>query len=132
MFEYINIGFIVLSGILLFMLILLLILRIGESTDRNTKVNKTSISWITFFIFVSISIPLLDSYITKTSIEENIQEFNKLDELRCTSGFNAYLVSRNSNWKLKNDYFIKNDLLIRSDKCQIINEHKGYNHDSSN
>lgn len=132
MFEYINMGFIILCGISLFNLFFLLILTIGESEHNNTKVKNTSTAWILFFIAVSISIPLIDSYDTKVSIRKNIEAFNQFKELRCSSGFNKYLVSKSNDWEHENNYFIKNDLLIRADKCEITNQGKGYSHDTSN
>jgi cytochrome b subunit of formate dehydrogenase len=115
MFDYINIGFMFLSGIILFMAFILFLIQIGKSVEANIpyKVNKFMIVAILF----AIGAPLYNGYNTKAKIEGNIKYFNKNIQLECFSGFALHLVSVKSNWKLNGDFFEKEDLLIRADKC---------------
>lgn len=119
MFDYINPGFYILSGILVFLGSLGFILDYGRSL-REKKVHKTS-RFVIFIFAVAITMPLFTSYNTKATIDENIEYFKNNAVLECGAGSSSYLVSKKSAWEIiKKDRFVKDDLLIRADRCKPI------------
>ena len=112
MFDYLNMGLVVIESILLFLALLVLP---GISVDMDKKVYTN----IKFLIFVTLSIPTLDAYSAYLTANENITHFNKNKELRCTNA-SSYLVSKKDGWKFDKTYFIKDSLMIRADHCKIF------------
>lgn len=120
MFEYINHGFILTSGILLFMAFSIFILEYGKTIEEGTtyKINK----FVVFVVVFAIAMPLYDAHSTNSIIDSNVKSFNKREALKCFGGFSAYLVSKESGWELRGDSFLKESLLIRADSCSKYGE----------
>ncbi len=119
MFEYINPGFYILSGILI-------VGSLGTLVLTEKKERKfTKSTFPIFVIFIAIAIPLGLSYQSKMKIKENIQFFSQNLPLECTDGFKTYIVSESRAWEIvKKDSFTKNDLIIRADSCSLNKEIK--------
>lgn len=118
MFEYINPGAVIISGIVLFLHIgiFTLSLEIKNTKGKAQKSNKFS----SFVIIVVLVAPFALSSYTNFTILENIEVFNNSKSLECHSGFNSYLVSKDSGWEISKDSFLKDSFLIRADKCDQI------------
>ena len=107
MFEYINSGMLIVIIIVTFMLIMFVLL------EKGSRVGNIFILllWLTGSFYL-----IYDSYTTANS---NIQSFKNNKVLQCTNGFNTtYRVSLKNNWELDKNYFIKDSLLIRAEKCE--------------
>ncbi len=120
MFEYINPGFYILSGILLAMALIL----IGFNRKKNklTYPKKRFPALSIIILLIAIVTPLLLSYNTKSAIAENLDTFKQNQLLICNTLTNNYLVSKAKNWKIFEDSFTKESLLIRADKCQNVDD----------
>lgn len=120
MFEYINPGFYLLSGILVVMALLLIVVSSGKTYSENTKA-KIPIFPILIIIF-SIGVPIYDGVSKKNAITQNMKLFTELRVLKCSTFSTSYLVSKSNAWDKYHDGFTKDSLFIRADHC---NEEKG-------
>lgn len=118
MFEYINPGAVILSGIILFLYIGIYILSLEkkQTKQKGRKSNKFPL----FIIVMVLAAPLLLSSYTKSNILENLKVFNYAKSLKCSNFSNSYIVSKESGWEISEDSFLKDSLLIRADKCDQI------------
>jgi len=107
MFEYTNEGTIIVNIIV----ICLMLMVISFDKGRNGGTIFVLFIWITFnFYFI---------YDTNKTANNNISKFKAGYKLICHSGLNAtYSVSLQDNWKLDKQYFVKNSLMIRVNKCE--------------
>ena len=112
MFEYINPGFILIGAIFLFFFLLTLGLKRGK--DKPEKLTFFDYFPL-LFVFVSATYLSMDA---KSSIDENIKQFNRGDTLNCATLSTRYLVSKSKGWEVHRDSFTKDSLLIRADKCK--------------
>ncbi|MBU1994364.1 hypothetical protein KKC15_06610 [bacterium] len=117
MFEYINMGVVLLSGIIFLLFTISYMIEVNEK-DVDGEVKKGSKLTI-FTIIVSLIAPFAFSAMTKSDIYENIQLFKDNKVLKCSTTFNNYLVSSKSGWNISDDSFLKDSLLIRADKCDL-------------
>ena len=116
MFEYINPGFYIISGIILFLMLILFMFEISSAKSEKRKI-KISMFAIFTTLFVIIA-PLYVSMDTKSSIKENLRYFNNGITLECSTLATDYLVSKTNGWEQHRDGFVKDSLLIRADKCK--------------
>lgn len=115
MFDYINPGFYLLSGIVVF--ICLIAIGLGVvSKDKEETIPKGLI----FVLIFAIVVPILFSINTKADIDTNTNSFNSGRILKCTTLSNQYLVSQENGWEVFEDSFTKESLLIRADKCTSV------------
>lgn len=114
--EYINSGYIFLSVLMILILLLALFVTVGKSLTEDKE--PKGLSWIFIAIAVAVIIPLYNGYSSKHTIDKNIKLFTLKQELRCRIGFNSYLVSYASGWRLKGESFYKNDLLVDALYCE--------------
>jgi len=75
---------------------------------------KSGIRWVYIFI---ISIPIVTAFFTQIEADENMAHFKRGGVLKCKTGEYRYLVSKEEQWHLKESYFAKESLLIRTDMC---------------
>ena len=107
MYEYINIGILLISSIIIIMLLFLII---GQKSKLANMITLILLLFINFYI-------VYDDYATA---QANIKYFQDGSILRCSNGFNTlYRVSKQNNWELDKNYFTKDSLLIRADKCEL-------------
>ena len=108
MFEYLDLEIIAAS--------VLLALSIG--TLRATR--KSNINWdLRFALLFAISLPLFYMYDANITVLNNIQSVKNGSKLRCEAGDNNYIVSIKDGWEIDKNYFLKESLLIRADKCEL-------------
>ncbi len=68
----------------------------------------------------------LHSYEKYSETKENKEFFKNEKLLKCFSGgglyseANRYRVSKKNGWSLEGDYFIKESLMIRANKCERL------------
>ena len=116
MIAYINPGFIILGSITIVAVFLAIILASGKAHSENKKTKATPIGFtVISFILVFI---LSDGYTTKNKIEKNIALFNNKSALRCATLGTAYLVSKQTGWKLDKEDFIKDSILLNARYCE--------------
>ncbi len=115
MFEYINPGFYILSGVLLSMALMLI--GFNRKRNKHTYPKKSFPIFGIAILLIAIATPLLLSYNTKSTIDENIEIFKQDQHLECNTLTDSYLVSVVNGWNIFQDSFTKNDLLIRADQC---------------
>ena len=120
MFEYINMGVVILSAIIFILFALSHALELSEQKKSDDASNKKSNRLTTLTIVAALMAPFIDSAITKHSITKNIQLFKTNKELKCSNTLNNYLVSTQSGWSLREDSFLKDSLLIRGDRCSLL------------
>ena len=107
MFEYLNFDLIK-ATIFLFIPISLLIFSRKANISQNLKI---------LLVFL-MSIVLAEAYYSYSSALENIQSAKDGSHLKCSIGDNNYKVSMKDGWKVDENYFLKDSLLIRADKCE--------------
>ncbi len=61
---------------------------------------------------------LSDGYTTKNTIDKNIAFFQEGSELKCSTFSTTYLVSRQTGWRLHNEAFIKDSILLDARYCE--------------
>ncbi len=114
MFEYINPGFIVLSSIIIFLMLLLAILESGKAKSENRKPKNPIFLLLTVGVVVFIT--LSNAYSVKSTIESNKKAFENNQVLECFS----HLVSAKDGWIIHNDKFLKDSLLVHSSGCEVM------------
>jgi len=80
----------------------------------KNKNRKSGIRWVYIFI---ISIPIITAFFTQIEADENMAHFKRGGVLKCKTGENYYLISKDEQWNLKDNFFTKESLLIRADMC---------------
>jgi hypothetical protein len=120
MFEYINPGFYITSGIILFATLLIMVLGSGKAQSEGKK-QKIPYFPILAIIF-AIGVPLYNSMSTKEAIIENTKSFNSGNILKCSTFTTQYLVSKENGWSVFEDGFTKDSVLIRADGCSRVGE----------
>ncbi len=114
MFEFIDIRIIAATILLLISYILLLA---SNSTDKKQKGFRIlNISKI--FLMLIPMIPVVSAVYQHSDAKENIKQFNEGKALECHIGENTYLVTSSTGWEVTKYSFLKDSLLIRSDKCK--------------
>ena len=116
MFEYLDTKMMVLPFIVIIICIVIMILKF-----KKIREDYKSFIGLYFFILSSlliIYVTINEAYNIKYNIKNNIDYFKKDITLNCTSGFDNYLVLQKNNWKIDEDSFVKDSLIIRADKCQ--------------
>ena len=109
MFDYMNTGMIVVMAIITITLFIFIIISDKDSSEINIVI---FIVWIGFESYSVFS--------TNRTANNNIQHFKANKAIQCNSGFhNTYKVSLKNNWKLDGNYFIKDSLMIRAEKCEV-------------
>jgi hypothetical protein len=107
MFEYLDKEIIVAS--------ILLIISIGLLKG----IGKNRINWYLRILFLfAISLPFIQIYDLDTTASENIQSLEEGSTLKCIMRDNSYRISTKDGWKINKNYFTKDSLLIRADKCE--------------
>ena len=80
------------------------------------KLRRRSILIAIGVIVATIFIGAFNSF---TNAQENITHFQRGWQFICRSGNdNEYRVSKADGWEIDKDYFSKNTLLIRADRCE--------------
>ena len=78
---------------------------------------------LVFLVVLCFVLLFYDAYSAYSSANRNIKMFRSGNTLVCTSGggiytsANKYQVSISEGWTLDKNYFIKDSLMIRIDKC---------------
>ena len=92
------------------------------SKGKRDKVSDTTVGIKLFFLFVVlffISLPFIDADNSQTTAKENLMRFTNGAKLICEgSDSNKYSVSSKNGWSRDKNYFQKDSLLIRADRCE--------------
>jgi len=92
------------------------------SKGKRDKVPDSTVGVKLFFLFVAlffISLPFIDANNSQTTAKENLMHFTNGKSLMCEGeDSNKYSVSSKSGWSRDKNYFQKDSLLIRADKCE--------------
>lgn len=83
----------------------------------NTAKNPKKAFVIYFSILLIINIAVLA--MQKSSASQNIQYFKDERELVCNEVDPLYRVHISNGWKVSTQFFLKDSLLIRADKCGL-------------
>jgi len=116
MFEYSNLGVLIMGSVALFSVFLVIVLASGKAQSEQ---RPSKAPYIGFPIMILIAIFIyLDSYTTKNTIDKNIALFKNAKELKCLTLGSTYLVSKQRGWKLHNGAFIKDSLSLDARYCE--------------
>jgi len=111
MFEYMNYG-------ALFVLSVIFIIPLLFEKTRDPLVTTLGL--------ISIALLLMDADYSYSAAKENRAYFKEERTLKCFSGgglysdANRYRVSKKNGWSLEGDYFIKDSLMIRANRCKRL------------
>ena len=112
MLEYFNYG-----GFTVFTLLAIVMLIVDS--DKKKRVP------LYIFLLVSVTAFLLLANYEYTTAQQNINNFkNKNTTLKCMSGggihsvSSTYRVSLNNGWQIDKEYFIKDSLAVRINRCE--------------
>jgi len=87
----------------------------GKRSDTAVGVKLFFISVVLFFILF----PFIEAESCQTDAKENLMRFTNGKSLICEGdGSNKYSVSRKDGWSRDKNYFVKDSLLIRADRCK--------------
>ncbi len=92
------------------------------SKGKRDKELDTTVGVKRFFLFValvfiSLSFIVADSY--QTTAKNNLMRFSNGKSLICEGkDSNKYSVSSKNGWSRDKNYFIKDSILIRADRCE--------------
>ena len=114
MFEYLNYGALGALGFMIFIIFV-----------ANLVSEKKMFIGSYILLFICIGLLFLEAYDKHTTALTNISDFkNKNVALKCISGgglytsADTYRVSLDDGWKVDKDYFIKESLAVRANKCE--------------
>ena len=116
MFEYVNTGSMVIGSIISAMLFFGAILASGKAIHENRKTKAPY-----FFLGAAalvIALIIGEGLDTKSRVENNISQFKKGGELRCSTFGTTYLVSSKNGWRLYKDSFLKDSILVDARFCE--------------
>ena len=112
MLEYINY-----SALILLIIILIGVMLLNKFDKKRDK-------FLYILIIISIVLLFLDANNEYKNAKENIRAYNIDIPLKCSSGgglfssSDKYRVLKEDGWSLQRDYFIKETLMIRTNKCE--------------
>lgn len=109
MFEYID--FEIVKAVVFLIATLYLLLA---STRRKSSVAK----YYHFTALLAISSIFIIAYMSEQESIHNIRVFNQGARLECNTNNNLYRVSKQDAWEIERNYFIKESLMVRADKCE--------------
>lgn len=118
MFEYIDYGNLV-AFIVLFIMIYALRQK-AKRYNNNTKLDTIIISAIAMMIVYVF----FEGYEIKNLNTKNIKYFKSEEILHCIEKGSKYRVSIKNGWHIDENYFYKDSLMIRADRCKIKVNHK--------
>ncbi len=111
MFEYMNNG-------ALFVLSVVFIIPLFFEKTRDPFVTTLGV--------ICIALLFMDAHDSYSTAQENKTYFKRGTALKCLSGgglyseANRYRVSKKNGWSLEGDYFTKDSLMIRANKCERL------------
>ena len=111
MFEYMNYNALIFFGV--FFVFPILLFKVKEPL-------------MILSVVVLIGLIFWDAYNSYTTAQESKAYFKGGTSLKCISGgglyssANEYRVSKKNGWKMEGDYFIKDSLMIRANKCEKL------------
>ncbi len=85
---------------------------------RKSAINWDLRAYAIFLVFFAI----YSVYDAKSCVENNIKSLKDGARLKCSIDKNQYLVSMKEGWRVDKNYFVKDSLLIRADKCTQFEE----------
>lgn len=90
--------------------------------DEGDKEQTPSAGVKLFFIFLVlffIALPFVEADIDQTTAKNNLKRFSNGGSFICTgSDSNKYSVSSKNGWSRDKNYFTKDSLMIRADRCE--------------
>jgi len=90
--------------------------------DERDKEQAPSTGVKLFFIFLVlffILLPFIEADIDQTTAKNNLKRFSNGGSFICTgSDSSKYSVSSKNGWSRDKNYFTKNSLMIRADRCE--------------
>jgi len=90
--------------------------------DKRNKERAPSTGVKLFFLFVVlffIALPFIEADIDQSTAKENLMRFSNGGSFICQgSDSNKYSVSSKNGWSRDKNYFTKDSLMIRADKCE--------------
>ena len=113
LFEYID--FHVITAVLMADLILILLV------SSNNKKKRFAISNTMKTVMAAIAmLPIMQCYYLSRDAEFNLSAFKNNKTFICkNSDSNTYQVSQANGWKTEKNYFLKDSLMIRADRCEV-------------
>lgn len=112
MFEYINTEFMKALMLLFFSL---LFARFSFFEKKESKHGFKIFSGILIVLFISLAVG--DAYHSKSLATKNIDHFKRGKILYCQDNDFKYRISQDERWLIDKNYFYKDSLMIRADKC---------------
>jgi len=92
------------------------------SKDKGEKESGTTAGAKLFFLFAAlffISLPFIDADNSQSTAKNNLIRFTNGAKLICEGkDANKYSVSSKNGWSRDKNYFQKDSLLIRADRCE--------------
>ena len=113
MLEYLNYGYL-LSFIFLFAALYYLRVQ-SKKLNNNLKVDYIMLSVLGFMILYSI----YEASSYEELAKKNIQQFSDAKILYCKEIDSRYRISIKNDWQIDKNYFYKDSIMIRADKCRV-------------
>jgi len=113
MLEYVDIE-LVKSSILLIIILCVINMSSTDKGDREFRLNSFS---KIMMLIITLTI-FYDAYTTEESVYKNINSFKKNHLLYCKEQGSKYHVSIKDGWVVDKNYFYKDSLMIRADRCE--------------
>ena len=110
MFEFIDMQIVIAVGLLVGLL-LINIPKHNKEDKEKRGVNK-------LILLGLISIPVLAAITDNRDAQANLERFKSGVALTCNTHGSKYLVSQKENWDISDNYFKKESLIIRADRCK--------------
>ena len=109
MFEYIDVELV--KAITLLMFSFLLYYASDDKKNRSLSIP----------LFFAVMVFFIATYFTKETAQTNKRLFLDEKALICKDRLSDYLVSKENGYRLDDNFFIKDTLMIRADRCEIKN-----------
>lgn len=111
MFEYVDLEIVKAVIFLIATLYLLL-----ASTRGKSSVAK----YYHAAALLAISSIFIIAYMSEQDNIHNMKVFNQGARLECNTNNNLYSVSKQNVWEIERNYFVKESLMVRADKCEEL------------
>ena len=119
MFEYMNPGFMVVTGMFLVIIILLSLVELGRTYELKTKFRPAYSLYIVTVISIVIAIFEMNS--TKTKVLTNKRQFDNNIEIQCSTLTTSYIVSQGKGWRyLDKDHLSDGNIILGLQWCKAL------------
>jgi hypothetical protein len=97
-------------------MLIVLIYAIIKGNGSSGLLNNYLKLNIAFLVLLNLHLP----YNSMQNADLNKNAFNNAEELKCIDADSTFKISKEQNWRIEKNYFLKDELIIKINLCEII------------